>query len=284
MARLLRLILAGYYGSKKRRNQKYFSSTPRGFRDRIADQLRAIFNAHRGFAGVRTIAAELATRGITASLYAVRKTMRTLGLVAKYRRAYKRTTIANELAPHRGDLILRNFTPPVPTTHLCGDITYLRTGQGWMHLATVIDLSTRMVTGWQVADGMTSQLVIDALAMAKSGGYVAGNAIFHSDRGSQYTSAALSKWAESHNIRLSVREVGACWDNAVAESFFSTLKLHLLYERKQLAPTLEARTSVGEWIEAYYNRRRIHTSTGKIPNKAMDDFLPPPTTTTAQAA
>ncbi|OAH27641.1 transposase [Corynebacterium stationis] len=100
----------------------------------------------------------------------------------------------------------------------------------------------------------------------------------------QYASAALSKWAESHDVRLSVGKVGVYWDNAVAESFFSTLKLLLLYERKQFQSKLEARIGVGEWIEAYYNRCRIHTSTGKIPKKAMDDFLTPPTTTAAQAA
>ena len=141
-----------------------------------------------------------------------------------------------------------------------------------------------MVTGWQVADRMTSQLVIDALDMDHRSGYVAGNAIFHSDRGAQYTSAALSQWAENRNLRLSVGEVGVCWDNAVAESFFSTLKLHLLYERKQFVSKLEARISVGEWIEAYYNRRRIHTSTEEIPKKTMDDFLTTPVTTAAQAA
>ena len=100
----------------------------------------------------------------------------------------------------------------------------------------------------------------------------------------QYTSAALSKWAESHDVRLSVCKVGVSWDNAVTESFFSTLKLHLLYERKQFQSKLEARIGVGEWIVAYYNRRRIHTSTGEIPKKAIDDFLTPPTTTAAQAA
>ncbi|MGP5029800.1 integrase core domain-containing protein, partial [Corynebacterium casei] len=88
----------------------------------------------------------------------------------------------------------------------------------------------------------------------------------------------------NHDVRLSVGEVGVCWDNAVAESFFSTLKLHLLYERKQFVSKLEARISVGEWIEAYYNRRRIHTSTEEIPKKAMDDFLTTPVTTAAQAA
>ena len=106
-----------------------------------------------------------------------------------------------------------------------------------MYLATVIDLSTRMVTGWQVADRMISQLVIDALAMAHNGGYVAGNAIFHSDRGAQYTSAALSQWAKNHDVRLSVGEVGVYWDNAVAESYFSTPKLHLLYERNSSFPS-----------------------------------------------
>ena len=284
MARLLHVSRAGYYGWKKRRNQNYPPSTPREFRDRIADNVRAIFNAHSGFAGIRTIVTELATRGITASMYAVRKTMRELGLVTKYRRAYKRTTIADKHALSRGDLLRRHFTPPVPTAHLCGDFTYLRTKQGWMYLATVIDLSTRMVTGWQVADRMTSQLVIDALDMAHRSGYVAGNAVFHSDRGSQYTSAALSQWAKSHEVRLSVGEVGVCRDNAVAESFFSTLKLHLLYERKQFISKLEARISVGEWIEAYYNRRCIHTSTGEIPKTTMDNFLTPPTTTAAHAA
>lgn len=217
---------------EKRQNQSYPLSTPRGFRDQIADDVKGIFAKHNGFVGVGTIATELATRGITATLYAVRKTMRKLGLVTKYRRAFKRTTIADANTQDRSDLVRRNFTPPVPTTYLCGDITYLRTWQGWMWLATVIDLSTRMVTGWQVADRMTSQLVIDTLTMAHNGGYVAGNAIFHSDRGSQYTSAALSQWAANHDVRLSVGEVSVCWDNAVAESSFSTLKLHLLYGRK----------------------------------------------------
>ncbi|MGO2877386.1 MAG: integrase core domain-containing protein, partial [Corynebacterium casei] len=105
--------------------------------------------------------------------------------------------------------------------------------------------------------------------------------IHHSDAGVQ---GGFNRWAENHDVRLSVGEVGVCWDNAVAESFFSTLKLHLLYERKQFVSKLEARISVGEWIEAYYNRRRIHTSTEEIPKKAMDDFLTTPVTTAAQAA
>ena len=152
-----------------------------------------------------------------------------------------------------------------------------------MYLATVIDLSTRMVIGWQVADRMTTTLIIDALAMAHRAGFVAGNAIFHSDRGSQYTSARFAKYAASIDVRLSVGEVGVCWDNAVAESFFSTLKLHLMYKIKQFPTKLEARIRVGEWIETYYNRRRLHTATGQVPAQAMNCFLNPETPA-AQAA
>lgn len=167
--------------------------------------------------------------------------MEELGLTAEYRRAFKRTTIADPNAKVRGELVKRQFNPPVPTTGICGDITYLRTSQGLMYLATVIDLSTRMVIGWQVADRMTTTLIIDALAMAHRAGFVAGNAIFHSNRGSQYTSARFAEYAASIDVRLSVGEVGVCWDNAVAESFFSTLKLHLMYGIKQFPTKLEAR-------------------------------------------
>ena len=114
-------------------------------------------------------------------------------------------------------------------------------------------------------------------------GFVAGNAIFHVDRGSQYTTARFAEYAASIDLRLSVGEVGVCWDNAVAESFFSTLKLHLMYKIKQFPTKLEARMRVGEWIETYYNRRRIHTATGQVPAQSMNRFLNPETPA-AQAA
>lgn len=160
----------------------------------------------------------------------------------------------------------------MPTTCLRGDITYLRTRQGWMYLATVIDLTTRIVDGWQVADRMTSHLVVDALAVAHKGGYLTGNAVFHLDRGSQYTSKHFADAAARMHVRLSVGEVGVCWDNAVAESFFSTLKLHLLYDKRQFASKFQARYDVGHWIEVYYNRRRIHSTTGLIPADDMRQF------------
>ncbi len=117
----------------------------------------------------------------------------------------------------------RDFTSPVPTYKLVGDITYLRTGEGWLYLATVIDLCTRMVVDWSLSDRMTAGIAVTALESAKSRGYVAGNAMFHSDRGAQYTSRALAEWARANDVRLSCGRTGSCRDNAVAESFFERM-------------------------------------------------------------
>lgn len=221
---------------------------------------------------MRSIHTQLTQEGIMTEQYAVRTTMKELGLITKYRRRTKKTTTPDPHAPNRADLVRRMFTPAMPTTYLCGDITYLRTRQGWMYLAIVMDLTTRMVVGWQAGDKMTSQLVVDALTMAHKAGYIAGNAVFHSDRGSQYTSKHFATEAKRMDVRLSVGEVGVCWDNAVAESFFSTLKLHLLYDKSEFASQFEARYKVGHFIEVYYNRRRIHSTTGTIPADAMRQF------------
>lgn len=250
-------------------------STPRGVRAALAQKVKDIFASHNGFAGARSIFRDLQEQGITTTLYAVRKIMAEQRLFTKYRRAFKRTTIPADDVDVRQDLVRRRFYSPVPTTMLCGDITYLRTAQGWMYLATVIDLTTRMVVGWQLADRMTASLIIDALDMAHKKGLVAGNAIFHSDRGSQYTSNQFADYAASIDVRLSVGEVGVCWDNAVAESFFATLKLHQFFDRKQFETKRQARFETADWIETYYNRRRIHSATGQIPAVAMNQFLKP---------
>ena len=118
----------------------------------------------------------------------------------------------------------RDFTNPVPTYRLVGDIACLRAGEGRLCLATVIDLCARMVVGWSLSDRTTADIAVAALESAKSRGYVAGNAIFHSDRGTQYASRTLAEWARANDVRLSCSRIGNCHDNAVAESFFATLK------------------------------------------------------------
>lgn len=200
--------------------------------------------------------------------------MRELNIFGVVPKQKKRTTIPDKNAQARPDLVKRDFTSPVPTYKLVGDITYLRTGQGWLFLATVIDLNTRMVVGWALSERMSADIAVDALEMARKRGYVAENAIFHSDRGSQYTSRKLAVWAKINHVRLSVGRTGSCHDNAVAESFFATLKRYMYAEGKSYKTRLDARNYVVEFIESFYNRRKPHTSIGnQIPAIAMKAFF-----------
>ena len=158
----------------------------------------------------------------------------------------------------------RDFTADAPGQRLVGDITYLRTGEGWLYLATVIDLATRMVVGWRTAAHLRTALVTDALQMALDAGHVADGAIFHSDRGTQYTSAEFDAFTSRNAIRRSRGRTGVCWDNAAAESFFATLKNEMYY-RQTFAIRARARFAVAEYIEVFYNRRRLH-STPRLPH------------------
>lgn len=154
-----------------------------------------------------------------------------------------------------------------------GDITYLRTGEGRLYPATVIDLNARMVVGWSLSSRMTADIAVAALESAKSRGYVAGDAIFHTDRGAQYTSRLLAEWARANDVRISCSRTGNCRDSAVAESFFATLK-NEMHCRRRFATGAEAGHTVVEFIEAYYSRRRPHSSTGyRVPAEAMADFF-----------
>ena len=207
------------------------------------------------------------------TLYRVRKCMSELGIRGICPNASRRTTVPDRDAPARPDLIGRDFSSPVPTTKLVGDITYLRTTGGFIYLAVVIDLCTRMVVGWSIRDSMRAGLVVAALEMAYSRGYVAGGAIFHSDRGSQYTSAELAAWAAAHDVRLSVGRTGSCHDNAVAESFFGTLK-NEWYHHERLSDASDTKHKAIEFIESYYNRYRPHESIGdRVPAEAMEEFF-----------
>lgn len=207
------------------------------------------------------------------TLYRVRKRMREMGIFGIQKNSSKKTTVADPKAPTRPDLIKRDFTSAVPTTKLVGDITYLKTGEGWLCLCVVIDLCTRMVVGWAMADHMRASLCVSALGMAHRHGYVAEGAIYHSDCGSQFTSLEHSQFAASIDVRLSVSRTGSCHDNAVAESFFSRLK-NERYSRYAYKTRAEAKAAVVSYIEGFYNRRRPHSAIdGQIPAEAMDAFF-----------
>lgn len=207
------------------------------------------------------------------TLYRVRKCMKELKIQGMAPRAKKKTTIQDPNAKERKDLVRRDFTSPVATYKLVGDITYLKTQEGWLYLSVVIDLYSRMVVGWAFSRSLATPLVISSLEMAKGRGYIAEGGIFHSDRGCQYTSYALTSWASENDVRLSCGRTGSCHDNAVAESFFATLKNEMYY-RSNFATRSEAKRAVIGYIEGYYNRARPHSTLGyQIPAIVMNSFM-----------
>ncbi len=172
----------------------------------------------------------------------------------------------------RPDLLKRDFTADRTGVRFVGDITYLRTGEGWLYLAMVSDLFDREVVGWSMADHMRTELIGDALTMAHTHGRIEPHAVFHSDRGSQYTSEEYAKLAKTFGVRLSVGSTGVCWDNSVAESWFSMFNNEMYY-RESFDTRRRARFAVMQYIEVCYNRRRLHSTLGyRTPAEARADY------------
>jgi putative transposase len=246
-------------------------------RAKLISHVQATFSLGRGTYGVRRVHAVL-TRShdpevASCSVKLVRSIMAELGLRACQPRAYRTTTCPDpDAAGQPADLLKRDFTAEQPGTKLVGDITYIRTWAGWLYLATVIDCCTREVVGWSMADHMRTSLVCDAITMAAGRGGLQSDAVFHSDRGSQYTSAEFRSHLGAFNMRGSMGAVGQCWDNAMAESFFAALKNELVY--RTVFPTIsQARRAVAEYIEVFYNRTRLHSGLGnKAPAEVAAEF------------
>ncbi len=267
MCRLLGVPRSSFYAW---RNKAETATAAR--RRELAAHVRRVFEEGRGAYGCRRVAAQLNRDGHPCSVGLVADLMRELGLRACQPRAYKRTTVPGEEPVTSPDLIGRDFTGEAPGTRLVGDITYLRTGEGWLYLATVIDLATKMVTGWQLAAHIHTSLVTDALAMAITHGHAQPGAIFHSDKGAQYTSAEFAAFCQANGVRPSTGRTGVCWDNAAAESFFGALKNEMYY-RQSFPTRARARFAVADYIEVCYNRRRLHSALGyRTPLEALTDY------------
>ena len=229
--------------------------------------LRKIRKAHTesdGKYGSPRICAELQEQGVRASRGRIARLMAASGIVGvRGRRRIRTTTPAKKPAPF-ADLVKRRFKATRPNELWCGDLTYVHTGEGFLYLASVIDVFSRRVIGWAIATHMRAELVCDALrmAMANRRGQVSG-VVFHSDRGAQYGAGVYKDLARSAGVRQSMGRVADCFDNALAESFFATLKCELLYTRSWQTKQ-EARSAIVHWIEAIYNRRRRHSSLGML--------------------
>jgi putative transposase len=225
----------------------------------LTAQIREIHDDLDGHPGVRRVWAELVVRGHRVARKRVWRLMRAAGLQGRHPRAWRRTTVAGARPVDAPDLLGQDFTADAPDTRWCGDITYVRTVSGWAYVATVIDLHSRKVVGYAVADHLRTSLVIEALAAAVVTRRPSHGVIFHSDRGCQYTSREFADFCAENGVVRSMGRRATCFDNAVAESFFATYKKELIHTRPWNDAT-QVRRHTFLWIEGYYNRRRRHST------------------------
>ena len=241
-------------------------------RDREDAELLAVIQqeheASKGRYGAPRIHAQLRRGGRRHGRKRVARLMRAAGLRGRTPRRWRKTTIADPAAAARADLIGRDFTPNAAAinSRWCGDVTYVPTWEGWLYLATVIDIASRRVVGFAMAEHLRTELIADALTNAVAARDPAVGVIFHSDRGCQYTSREYALLANDFDVRLSVGRTGQCWDNALAESFFASLKGECLDQHTW--PTRKAaRRAIVEYI-AWFNSTRLHSSLGYLtPNE-----------------
>jgi len=230
----------------------------------LIEQIREIHQVNRGVYGAPRIHAELRmARGVRVGRKRVERLMKMAGISGLVPRKRGRTTIRVPGVRVADDLVERNFRPKAPNVLWCADITYLRTWEGWLYLAAVQDLYSRRIVGWSMADHLRAELVIDALQMAVARREPEAGLVIHSDQGSQYVSLAFGQAARQDGIARSMGSRGDCWDNAVAESFFATLKKELV-RRRSWPVKAELRSAVFDYIEIFYNATRRHSTLGML--------------------
>ena len=258
MCRALGVSRAGYYAWRKRR-----LSAAEVRRAELTEEITTIHAEVKGRYGSPRVHAELVARGHACCVNFVAKLMREAGIAAKTKRKFKQTTDANHSMPVAENVLDRRFDPEQQNASWCADVTYIPTREGWLYLAVVEDLFSRMVVGWSMDRTMTSRLVVDALEMALARRVVGPELVAHSDRGSQYASEHYRRRLREERIGCSMSRRGNCWDNAPMESFFASLKKELVHH-EDYATRAQARSSIFEYIEAFYNAKRRHSSLGYV--------------------
>jgi putative transposase len=217
----------------------------------------------KGRYGSPRMTAALNARGHDCTENTVASLMKDHGIRAKSAKRFVRTTDARHGLPVADNLLDRQFEPEGPNQAWSADLTYIPTADGWLYLAVVEDLFSRMIVGWSMDATMTSRLVVDALSMAVSRRLPGEGLLAHSDRGSQYASEHYQLLLGEHGITCSMSGVGQCWDNAPVESFFASLKRELVHDESYTTRD-EAKASIFEYVEAFYNRVRLHSSLGYL--------------------
>jgi transposase InsO family protein len=256
---LLKVSRSAYYAAREGSPSQHAAQDAE-----LAAQVKAAHGDSKGRYGAPRVHAVLRAEGKRHSRKRVARLMRDQGLQGRAAKRWKKTTVPDPAAAARADRIRRDFTADAAETNTrwCGDITYIPTWEGWLYLATVIDIASRRVVGYALADHLRTELIADALGNAVAVRDPEPGVVFHSDRGCQYTSAAYAALADENQVTLSVGRTGQCWDNALAESFFSSLKGELIDTRSW--PTRAgARRAVVEYI-GWYNGTRLHSSLGYL--------------------
>jgi transposase InsO family protein len=250
----MRVSRSGYYGwldSPKTEREKE--------NDLLIEIIKTLFQNGRGSYGTRRIKRKLREQGKIVSRRRIGRLMQQAGLVCKTKKKFRVTTDSKHNKPIAPNLLKREFTVSEPDRYYVGDITYISTREGWLFLAVVIDLFSRKVVGWSMNKRMKASLVNDALLMALWKRKPEEGLVWHTDRGSQYASDSHRKILKDHQVIQSMSRKGNCWDNAVSESFFHTLKTELVHHDQYLTRE-EATQAIFEYIEVFYNRERIHSA------------------------
>lgn len=257
MCDVLQVSRSGYYAWVGRA-----PSARRLRQEELTGQIREAHEQSAGTYGSPRVHAELAAREVDVCVKTVAKLMKRAGIRSvMHRKFVARTTDSRHDLPVAPDLLGRDFRADLPDRKWCCDITYVRTAEGFLYLAGVMDLCSRKVVGWAMGDHMRAALCADALDMAlRSRGPGAG-LVHHSDRGVQYASVDYGRLLQAHKIQSSMSRAGDCYDNAAMESFWGTLKTELVHHRNYQTRE-EARQSIFEYIECWYNRRRRHSAIG----------------------
>jgi putative transposase len=242
-------------------------------REILKIKIKALFEANNEEYGYRRMAAALRRGGDQADDETVRKLMRDLGLVPCQPRPWRHSLTEQGQAGPIPDLVNRDFSAGQPGEKMVGDITYIPTWEGWVYLALVIDCATRMIVGWAMDDNYKTPLITSAVKMTARNMKLPEGAVFHSDRGSNYTSAEYAEELKKLGILQSVGRTGICYDNALAESVNGTVKVELVH-RTVYATRRQATDDIARWIELRYNRTRLHSALGyRTPQEVMDELL-----------
>jgi len=268
MCRVLQISRSGFYAWKDRapgaRQQR---------RQELLEQIRQVHADSRCTYGSPRVHAELADQKVKVCVNTVARLMKQAQIRSRVRRRFiVRTTDSAHGYPVMPNRLDRQFTAEQPDQKWCGDITYVPTDEGFLYLAVVMDLCSRRIVGWSMADHLQTELCLDAIQMALQARRPAAGLLHHSDRGVQYASDDYRRLLESKGIQISMSRTGNCYDNAAMESFVGTLKTELIYHHKY-ATHQEARRSIFQYIECWYNRRRRHSAIGYKSPEAFEAGL-----------